>query len=69
MPGIIRHLVALLMVAVYFSIGVIFLFTDLGFDTFPLYRTPIGITLMIYGTFRALLTWQKIRKEKQENHE
>ena len=50
------------MVAVYWALGLLFLFTDLGSTMFPANRTPVGIILLVYGIFRLVVTIQKIRK-------
>jgi len=49
------------MVAVYLTLGFVFLFTDIAIDTFPMYRKPIGITMIVYAVIRTYLT---IRKNK-----
>jgi len=55
------------MVTVYLAVGLLFLFTDIGTDTFPSNRKPIGIVFLVYGTFRGILTVQKIRRNKDED--
>jgi hypothetical protein len=50
------------MVALYFIIGLLFLCTDIAIDMFPMYRTGVGITMIVYGIVRI---WLTIRKEKQ----
>ncbi|HEX8515229.1 MAG TPA: hypothetical protein VF868_03445 [Bacteroidia bacterium] len=52
------------MVALYFALGLLFLFTDIAIDTFPENRRPIGIVFIIYGLFRMIVTIQKLRKLK-----
>jgi hypothetical protein len=54
------------MVAVYLALGLLFLCTDIAIDTFPAYRKPIGITMLIYGIVRIILTIQKIKKRDHE---
>jgi hypothetical protein len=50
------------MVAVYLALGLLFLFTDIAGQMFPMNRTPVGIIFIIYGLFRLIVTIQKIRK-------
>jgi hypothetical protein len=54
------------MVALYFALGLLFLFTDIASETFPANRQPIGIVFLIYGLFRMIVTIQKIRKLNHE---
>jgi len=57
----IRYYFSFVMVAVYLTLGFVFLFTDIAIDTFPMYRKPIGITMIVYAVIRTYLT---IRKNK-----
>ncbi len=54
------------MIAVYLALGLLFLCTDVAIDTFPAYRKPIGITMIIYAAVRTILTIQKIKKHANE---
>jgi uncharacterized protein with PQ loop repeat len=54
------------MVVFYLALGLLFLFTDIAFDTFPANRAPIGIVFIIYGLFRLIITIRKIQKLNQE---
>ena len=54
------------MVAVYLALGLLFLFTDVAVDTFPSYRKPIGIVLLLYAAIRTLLQYSKYKREKNE---
>ena len=51
------------MVAVYLTFGLLFLFTDIAIETFPAYREPIGITMLVYGIVRTILIVQKIKRD------
>jgi hypothetical protein len=51
------------MVAIYLTIGFLFLFTDVAIETFPAYREPIGITMLVYGIIRTVLIIQKIKRD------
>lgn len=62
----IRNYFNFVMIAIYLSLGLLFLFTDIGIVTFPVYRQPIGITMIIYSVVRIILTLQKIRRQKNE---
>jgi hypothetical protein len=62
----IRYYSNFIMVAFYLTFGFLFLFTEIAIDTFPAYRTPLGIVFICYGVFRMILTIQKIRKVNQE---
>lgn len=57
------------MVSVYLALGLLFLFTDIAVNAFPSNRKPIGIVFLVYGTFRLILTIQKVRKARKEDEE
>jgi hypothetical protein len=59
-----RNYFGFIMVLLYIIIGGLFLFTNIAADTFPDYRTGIGITCITYGTIRAFMTWRKIKREE-----
>ena len=61
-----RYYFSFVMVAVYLTLGLLFLFTDIGIDTFPAYRKPIGVTLLIYAVVRTILTIIKNKNSKNE---
>jgi|GEM_PF-1476572 len=61
-----RYYIQFFMVGVYLALGLLFLFTDIGFDLFPANRTPVGIILIVYASFRVILIVQKIRKADKE---
>lgn len=48
----INYYFSLIMIALYFIIGLLFLFSDIVIDTFPAYREVIGGILLLYGVFR-----------------
>jgi hypothetical protein len=54
------------MVAVYLTLGLLFLFTDIGIDYFPAYRNEIGWVMLIYAVLRTFLS---IRKFKQKEND
>ncbi len=54
------------MVAVYLALGLLFLFTDIAIDTFPVYRKPVGIIMIVYAGVRTFLNIKK-EKNKQKN--
>lgn len=64
----IRYYSHFLMVALYFALGLLFLFTDIAIDMFPMYRTGVGITMIVYGIIRTFLTIRKIRQQNDEEH-
>lgn len=53
------------MIAIYFALGVLFFFTDMGIQTFPSYRKELGATLMIYPLIRSIIMIVKHRREKE----
>lgn len=55
-----------LMVALYVGIGLMFLFTDIGVQMFPVYREAVGGILLVYSAFRIFMI---IRKNRNENDE
>lgn len=57
------------MVTVYLALGLLFLFTDVAINAFPSNRKPIGIIFLVYGSFRLILTLQKIRKAKEDEQQ
>ena len=61
----IRYYFGFGMVALYLVIGLLFLFSDIAIQTFPLYRTGVGILFIIYAGFRLFVTIRKQRQEKQ----
>lgn len=54
------------MVAIYITLGLLFLFSDMAIDTFPAYRTTLGCVLLGYGCLRAFLSLKKIRQQKDD---
>ncbi len=63
----IRYYFSFVIVALYFSIGAMFLFTDVAIETFPVYRTPVGILLIVYAGYRAYAAIKKERARRAEN--
>lgn len=61
-PALVRHIMGFIMVAVYLGLGLLFLVTDLMIDNFPLYRTQLGIVMIVYALFRTFLLIRKLRK-------
>jgi hypothetical protein len=55
------------MIAVYFSLGLLFFFTDIGVDMFPSYRKELGVTMIIYSGIRSFMVIRKHRKEREDN--
>ncbi len=47
------------MVALYLGIGLLFLFTDIAIQTFPVYREAVGGLLIFYAAFRLYLIIKK----------
>jgi hypothetical protein len=56
------------MVAIYISLGLLFLFTDIAVDAFPAYRKILGCVLIGYGSLRSYLNIKKIREEEDERN-
>ena len=54
------------MVAVYLIIGLLFLFTDTAIELFPMYRTPVGIVMLAYASFRGYTTYKKIENNESQ---
>jgi len=63
----IRYYSGFVMVAVYLTLGLLFLFTDIAIDIFPAYRKPIGATMVVYGIVRIILAIQKNKRNQQQN--
>ena len=51
------------MVALYLVIGLLFLFTDLAIQTFPVYREAVGGLLIAYAVFRLYSIIKNIRQK------
>lgn len=64
----IRYYSTFLMVAIYLALGLLFLFTDIGIDKFPVYRIQIGVVMLIYGVIRAFTTVRKIKLEGNDRN-
>jgi len=58
----IRHYFNFIMVGVYIILGVIFLFTQIGNDTFPFYRKEAGIVFIAYALFRFYTTLKQLKQ-------
>jgi hypothetical protein len=56
------------MVAIYISLGLLFLFTDIATDAFPSFRKILGCVLIGYGSLRTYLNIKKIREEEDERN-
>jgi hypothetical protein len=52
------------MVAIYAALGLLFLFSDIGIDTFPAYRKEIGCIMLIYAVIRTVLSIKKFKREE-----
>ena len=63
----IRYYSGFVMVTVYLTLGLLFLFTDIAIEMFPAYRKPIGATMVIYGIVRIILTVQKNKQDQRQN--
>jgi len=55
------------MVAIYLVIGLLFLFSDIAIETFPFYRTGLGIIFTIYAGFRLFIAIKKQKRNTNEN--
>jgi hypothetical protein len=53
----------LLMAFVYILLGAVFIFTSVAVDSFPLYRTPVGILLITYALFRFYTGTKKLKQK------
>jgi hypothetical protein len=62
----IRYYSNFIMVAIYVSLGLLFLFTDIADELFPAYRKPVGITLLVYAIMRTYLIIKKIKEEEND---
>jgi len=56
------------MVAIYLTLGLLFLFTDIGIDKFPAFRKEIGVVMLVYGVIRAFTTIRKIKFEGNDRN-
>jgi uncharacterized membrane protein len=63
----IRYYFSFVIVALYFAIGCMFLFTDAAIEVFPVYRTPVGVLLIVYAGYRAFVVVRKEKARKAEN--
>jgi hypothetical protein len=52
----IRYYIGFIMALLYIAIGSLFLFTDIAIETFPAYRVPVGVVLLVYAAFRLYST-------------
>ena len=52
------------MAFIYFALGIIFLFTRIGVDTFRVYRTQAGLLFIAYALFRFYTTYKKLKLQK-----
>lgn len=62
----IRYYSNFIMVAVYLSVGLLFLCSDIGIDTFPEYRKGVGITMVVYAIIRFFLTRHKYKNISED---
>lgn len=62
--GKINYYFGLLMVVLYFIIGLLFVFSDVVIDTFPAYREVIGGILLLYGVFRLYSIVKRKQRQK-----
>lgn len=58
---------SLAMSALYFALGILFLFTDVLQDRIPTYRIPLGLVLLTYGIGRAWIWKRKYAQEQSNN--
>lgn len=58
----IQHYFSFIMVAVYIILGILFLFTKIGNDTFPAYRQEAGIVFIVYALFRFYTTLKRLKQ-------
>lgn len=57
----IRYYSRFIMVALYLVIGLLFSFSDIAIETFPVYREAVGGLLILYAAFRLYLIVKKKR--------
>lgn len=62
----IRYYFSLLMVGIYLVIGVLFLFSDIAVQTFPVYRTKVGLLFTFYAGFRLFVTIREKNKDQPD---
>ncbi|MFL5764912.1 MAG: hypothetical protein ACJ77K_13290 [Bacteroidia bacterium] len=62
----IRYYSNFFMIAVYFSLGLLFFFTDIAEQTFPDYRKELGCTMIVYAGIRTFMVIRKHKREKGE---
>jgi hypothetical protein len=54
------------MIAVYFSLGLLFFFTHIAEETFPSYRKELGCTMIVYAGIRTFMLIRKRNREREE---
>jgi len=59
----IRYYFDLIMGILYITLGILFLFTNIAIDTFPSYRTQVGILLVSYASFRFYTSTKKLKQK------
>ena len=53
------------MVAIYIALGLLFLFSDIGTESFPAYRKEVGCVMIVYAAIRIVLSRQKFKREEE----
>jgi len=60
----ISHYFSFMMVAIYIALGLLFLFTAIANETFPVYRTEVGCLMLVYAGYRSYSTYKKIKQNE-----
>ncbi|MES2593465.1 MAG: hypothetical protein V4608_16400 [Bacteroidota bacterium] len=60
----ISYYFSFLMVALYLVIGLLFLFTDIAIETFPVYREMVGGLLVVYAVYRVYAIIKKRNRQE-----
>lgn len=59
--------VSYFMIGVYFSIGILFLFTDVLIEMIPRKREALGAVFIVYALIRLALAFIRSKRQQKEN--
>ncbi len=65
----ISYYFSFVMIVVYLGLGSVFLFTNLGVETFHTYRKEMGLVVICYAIVRIVLTRAKMKRQKDSFNE
>jgi heme A synthase len=64
----ILHYFNFLMIAMYVTLGLLFLFTQVAIEILPEHRQAMGVVFIVYSVIRATLLIRKIKKTSEQNY-